>query len=86
VKYLLQNSGLVVELASYANTFLFPIALLKRLLENISPQKQGRSDLLIKTDPLNDLLASILGLEAPLVSTIGLPYGLSVFAVGIKPQ
>jgi SAM-dependent methyltransferase len=41
VAHLLIESGLVVEHVSFANTFLFPFALLKRLGERIVPAREG---------------------------------------------
>jgi len=64
--------------------FLFPIALLKRLSERIAPPRNGRSDLAMETGPFSKLLCAILSAEAPLVAGMGLPFGLSVIAVGVK--
>ena len=69
---------------SYANTFLFPIALLKRLSERIAPPRNDRSDLAMETGLFSKLLCTILSAEAPLVAGMGLPFGLSVIAVGVK--
>ncbi len=82
VKSLLEGSGFFVEHLSYANTFLFPAALIKRLTERIWPPDVDRSDLMLNPGLFNRLLQNILSLEAPLVSHIGLPFGLSVIAVG----
>jgi SAM-dependent methyltransferase len=84
VRRLLQGNGFFVEHLSYANTFLFPFALTKRLTERIWPPDADKSDLTLNAGPLNHLLQNILSLEAPLVSHIGLPFGLSVIAVGRK--
>lgn len=82
VKDLLTQSGFVVEHASYANTFLFPLAVIKRLSEKIFPQSQ--SDLTIEVGLFNDFFKHILSSEAGLISKFGLPYGLSVIAVAKK--
>jgi len=68
---------------TYANSLLFPLALVKRLLEGrlirASSELQSSSWLL-------QMLGSIaLGIEARLVSRADLPWGLSVIAVGRKP-
>lgn len=81
---LLQKNGFFVERVSYANMFLFPAALIKRLLEKIRPSTNGISDLSLGTGRFNGLLKGILSLEAPWVARTGLPFGLSVFAVGRK--
>ncbi len=84
VKELLEQSGFVVEHLSYANTFLFPLAVVKRLSEKIFPSKDNQSDLSLNTGGFNSILKNILASEAPLVAYASLPYGLSVVAVGRK--
>lgn len=84
VKELLEQSGFVVEHLSYANTFLFPLAVAKRLSERIFPPKDDQSDLSLDAGGFNSILKNILSNEAPFVAQASLPYGLSVFAVGRK--
>jgi SAM-dependent methyltransferase len=79
----LRAAGFRVERASYANSFLFPLAPAKRLLERKDPL--GSTDLWQPPGPLNSLLAGILSLEAPLIARIGLPVGVSTIAVARKP-
>ncbi|HCK66194.1 MAG TPA: methyltransferase type 11, partial [Anaerolineae bacterium] len=79
VKKLLEQSGFIVEHLSYANTILFPLAVIKRLTEKILPSK-SQSDLTLETGKFNELLKRILASEAFFVSKFGLPYGLSIFA------
>jgi len=38
----------------------------------------------METGPFSKLLCAILSAEAPLVAGMGLPFGLSVIAVGVK--
>lgn len=84
VKELLEQSGFVVEHLSYANTWLFPLAVIKRLSERIFPPKNNQSDLALNAGVFNNMLKFILASEAPFTAHIGLPYGLSVIAVGRK--
>lgn len=81
---LLQRSGFTVEHLSYANMFLFPVALVKRLAERLWPPRRPQSDLTRGAGPFNGILKFILSMEAPLVARSGLPFGLSVIAVGRK--
>jgi SAM-dependent methyltransferase len=83
VAALLRENGFVVERLSYANMFLFPLALLKRMTEWILP-KNAASDLSLDAGRVNGVLKTILSAEAPLVARGHLPFGLSVFAVGRK--
>ena len=85
LKRLLEHSGLVIEHITYANTVLFPIAALKRLSERFFQQTKPISDLALQTGPFNRLFQWILMLEAGPAAGPGLPYGLSVIAVGRKP-
>lgn len=84
VKDLLRKTGFSVAHVSYANTFMFPAALVKRMAERIWPPPVDQSDLTWNAGGINDLLRNILSFEAPFVSRIGLPFGLSVIAVGEK--
>ena len=79
----LAAAGFEVVRVTYANSLLFPLALVKRLLEGrlirASSELQSSSWLL-------QMLGSIaLGIEARLVSRADLPWGLSVIDVGRKP-
>ncbi len=84
VAQLFKLNGLVSEYLSYANTFLFPIALGKRLCEKVFPPRTDASDLALEAGRISPLLQSILGWEAALIPHTRLPFGLSVFAVGRK--
>lgn len=86
VRSLLEGSGFIVEHLSYANMFLFPLAVLKRFGERIIPARENTSDLSLEVGILNPIFKFILASEAPLVSRIGLPFGLSVVAIGRKRQ
>jgi SAM-dependent methyltransferase len=79
----LGSAGFSVELLSYANAFLFPVAVAKRLSERVIPP-QPQSDLTLGTGVFNGLLRRVLAAEAPLVARAGLPFGLTVVALGRK--
>ena len=83
---LFNDSGFRLLHISYANTFLFPLAVAKRLLERIFPPAPASSDLSVNVGIFNGLFKGILGSEAFFVSRIGLPFGLSVIALGQKPK
>ncbi len=84
VRKLLERSGFHVEHLSYANTLLFPLAVLKRLGERLFPSSEAQSDLDLQVGMFDPFLGSILVKEAPLVAGRGMPFGLSVVAVGRK--
>ncbi len=81
----LLEAGLQPEWQSYANMVLFPLAVAKRASEKLFPRRDGGSDLTINFGPTNSLFRAILCAEAPLVARVGLPFGLTVVAVGRKP-
>lgn len=79
----LQAAGLTTEHASYANTFLFPVAVVKRLSERLFPPQDG-SDLTLGMGPFNGILQAILASEAPIVARGHLPFGLTLTALARK--
>ena len=81
--------GLVVERVTYANTLLFPVAALWRMLTR-SGGGEPQSD--VRPLPrvirwLNPVLAALLGIEAAWLrhTRWRLPFGLSAIAVARKP-
>jgi len=85
VSQLLKDNGFRIIHITYANTFLFPLALAKRQLERILPPATDSSDLSVDIGIFNGLFKHILQSEVPLAIRIGLPFGLSIFALGQKP-
>ena len=85
VTRLLINSGFRMVHLTYANTFLFPLAMIKRLSERIWPPALDSSDLSFPVWGLNEIFKQVLYCEAPLASHLCLPFGLSVVALGQKP-
>jgi len=85
VDRLLRLAGFDVVHLTYANTLLFPLAAGKRLLERVWPPAPDASDLTFAQGTFDDLFRRILASEAPIASRTGLPFGLSIFALGQKP-
>ncbi|MBL8062167.1 MAG: class I SAM-dependent methyltransferase [Anaerolineales bacterium] len=83
LKSLLEQSSFQVQHLSYANMFLFPLALAKRIGERFVPPSDNESDFAV--GGLNNIFRRILSWEAPIASRWGLPYGLSVIAIARKP-
>jgi SAM-dependent methyltransferase len=69
---------------SYANMLLFPLIVAKRFGERLIAWKQVGSDLTLDPGRLNSVLRAILSAEAPLIRSIGLPFGLTVIALARK--
>jgi SAM-dependent methyltransferase len=80
----LASAGFEVAHTSSANSLLFPLAPAKRLLER--GNGVGRvADLWQPPRSLNRMLADLLAAEAPVITSVGLPWGLSIHAVAHRP-
>lgn len=84
VTSLLHEVGFSIRLISYANTFLFPFAVVKRILDRLLPVSKEKSDLEATPRWLNPYLAKILASESGLITGTGLPFGLSILALAQK--
>ncbi|MBI2845727.1 MAG: class I SAM-dependent methyltransferase [Chloroflexi bacterium] len=78
------QAGFTLERLTYANTFLFPLAVMKRLGEWITKSQEPRSDVQPVPRWANRLLAEVLYLEKKWLRRFDLPFGLSVIAMGRK--
>jgi ubiquinone/menaquinone biosynthesis C-methylase UbiE len=82
---LLRQNGLTPLRLSYSNSFLFPVAVTRRMIAKlVKPKGPPRSDVRPVPEPLNSLMAQLIGAEAPLVTRYGLPIGLSVLTLARK--
>jgi SAM-dependent methyltransferase len=81
----MERSGLQVVETTYANTFLLPVAVARRMWAKFRGKAAGESDVRPVPKPLNTALTGILGAEAMLVEHTRLPFGLSVIALARKP-
>lgn len=84
VREALRAAGFAVEKLSYANTLLFPLALVERILEITLSLEPDRSDLQSSSFWSSRFLAKVLYAEAGWLRGHSLPWGLSVIAVGRK--
>jgi ubiquinone/menaquinone biosynthesis C-methylase UbiE len=79
----LARAGLTPVQSTYANFFLFPVALVRRMLAKFVGQ-YGDTDVRPVFGPLNAALKALLSLEAPIVERTSLPFGLSCIVVAKK--
>ncbi len=77
----LRRAGLQPIHMTYANCFLFPAAIAKRLSERLFPHRKTGSEVQPTLTPLNKLFTTILRLEAKLIKRTKLPFGLSLVAL-----
>jgi SAM-dependent methyltransferase len=83
----LEKAGFSIEMITYRNTLLFPIAVMKRIFDKFSFVNKGNvdSDLRQPSVLLNKIFTYLLFLENKFImSGIKLPFGLSVFCVARK--
>ena len=85
----LRNAGFIIRRATYANTLLFPVAVMKRLI--FTPAGRAHAESEVKPWSkgwrwLNGLLTVPLKIEALALRMINLPFGLSAICIGQKPR
>jgi len=77
----LVSAGLRIELLTYANTTLFPLAAAARGVHKLRRTKHETADMKIPPAPVNALFRGVYGFERHLLGRVPLPFGLSVVAV-----
>lgn len=81
----LRGSGFTIERISYINMLLFPLALLKQILEGIKPAKKTTSSIADVPKLINGVLSRLLSLETFFLRRTSLPIGIGLVAVCRKP-
>ncbi len=83
LRRVLEGTGFRIELLSYYNTFLFPLALMDRMAERILHRNV---DAALRIPPrfINSLFASIFSTERFVLRRTTFPFGLSLVAIGRK--
>jgi hypothetical protein len=83
VRQRLTSAGFRIEQLTWANTVLFPPAVLKRVLERVtSDASTEEPDLWQPPAPVNAVLEQAIAVEAMAIPRrVPLPFGLSVLAV-----
>lgn len=88
IRALASGDGLALEKLTYFNTILFPPIAAVRVGRRPfvkSRRSTAKSDFtLSRPGRMNDLLASVFSMEAPLVARRNLPFGVSILAVATK--
>ena len=85
VRALLASTGLHVELCSYMNSTLFPLAVAARLADRCRPPKDAAArGLQIPPAAVNALFQWVFAAERHLLGRLPLPFGLSVVVVARK--
>jgi SAM-dependent methyltransferase len=87
VRERLKTAGFRVRRLSYFNTLLFPAIAAVRVLRPYRPgAAEIKSDFtLTQPGPVNALLSRLFALEAPLIASRNLPFGVSILGLAVKP-
>jgi SAM-dependent methyltransferase len=72
-------AGLKVEMLSYFNTVLFPLAALVRIAGKIVGREEG--DDAQPPAPLNTAFTALFGIESHLVGRVSMPFGVSLLTI-----
>jgi SAM-dependent methyltransferase len=83
VERLLVESGLALLRSTYCNSLLFPLLVLRRLIDRLFGRRG--SDVALLPAPLEGLFRRVLELEASWLIRHSLPIGSSVIALARKP-
>lgn len=84
-KSLLKGAGFKIMYASYFNTLLFPPAVMKRFVENITKtEKSIETPIDEVPDFVNKLFTSVFRLEKKWIPKVKVPFGLSIVVVAKK--
>ena len=92
IRDLVTASGCRIRKFTYMNAFLFPIAYAVRTWQKVRraisgpPAHPPRTDFVDYHPVVNSLLTAIFTSETPLVSTTGLPFGLSLLCLARKDE
>jgi SAM-dependent methyltransferase len=78
VRMVVSESGYVVSHLSYFNTFLFPVAAIRRIASRVF-RVHAADDFIVPPGPINALMKTIFRSEGIILPYVRLPFGLSVF-------
>ena len=77
----LTKAGCTVDYISYFNTALFPLAVVRTVLDRAAPSSDPLAPLTIPPSPINTALAATFGAERLFIPRLPLPFGVSLLAI-----
>lgn len=83
---LLAGSGLRIEHLGWASCALFAPWAAVHWMRRLTGAKQDAADSVVVKGPINTALRGVYRVEAELAATVGLPFGVSLAAVVVKPS
>ncbi len=78
-----ERAGFRVKRLTHFNTLLFPVAVMRRVIGRITGSNTA-DDLEVPSPAVNGILGGVFRLEKPLVSSVTLPFGLSLLCLAQK--
>ena len=81
---LLTRPNLRIEVLSYANSALFPVAASVRMYQRMTGVKDDKAAMQVPAAPVNWMLKTVYSNERHLLGRLPMPFGLSVVAVARK--
>jgi len=85
LKQLLEKNGFSIIKLSYTVSFLFPLALVKRMTDKLSfTDTKNHNEVKIPPQIINKLFLCVMRIENTILKFISLPFGLSVMALAKK--
>lgn len=84
LKLKLATAGLTVARCTFLNFFLFPVVLIKRLVEKIKPDEDPLATMYIVPWLVNQIFYLFLYFESILIPFINFPFGLSIICIAKK--
>jgi SAM-dependent methyltransferase len=85
LRKLLANTGLRLEHLGWASCVIFLPTAVIRWARRLAGGGERAADQAIVPRPLNSMLRVIYRVEAELAATVGLPFGVSLAAIAVKP-
>jgi len=82
---LLETAGWKIMYSTYFNSFLFPPAVAKRMVDKITGKKPNQAEPVDKLSPaMNDVFTKIFTAEANFLPAVSFPFGLSILVISQK--
>ena len=89
MKLKVKSAGFKIKRLTHMNMFLCPILIMIRVIKSVlNPnvkKSESKSDLKVLPKPINGFLFLILKLEAIMIKSFDLPFGLTLICVAQKP-
>lgn len=81
---LLIDAGFKIEYSTYFNTFLFPLAMVKRLIDKLLNKNHSESAVDEVSNFVNNIFTKVFAAESLFIPKIKFPFGMSILTVAKK--